>query len=101
MKMADDATLYDELLTVLDWVRWTASEFERAGLFYGHGTDNSWDEAIQLVLWATSVPWQRFDHIIGARLTRAEKQAVLDGKRRRIDERIPLPYVTGQAWFCG
>ncbi len=99
--MADDATLYDELLTVLDWVRWTASEFERAGLFYGHGTDNSWDEAIQLVLWATSVPWQRFDHIIGARLTRAEKQAVLDGKRRRIDERIPLPYVTGQAWFCG
>lgn len=99
--MADDATVCNELLTVLDWVRWTASEFERAGLFYGHGTDNSWDEALQLVLWATDVPWQRFDQVVNARLTLREKQTVLRGKHRRIEERLPLPYVTGQAWFCG
>lgn len=99
--MTDDSIICDELLSVLDWVRWTASEFDRAGLFYGHGTDNSWDEAIQLVLWVTCVPWQRFEQVVGARLTRAEKQTILECRRRRIEERLPLPYVTGQAWFCG
>lgn len=99
--MADDALVCGELLTVLDWVRWTASEFERAELYFGHGTDNSWDEAVQLVLWVTNVPWQRFDQVVNARLTGTEKNTMLQCLRRRIEKRMPLPYVTGQAWFCG
>ncbi|MDN5874250.1 MAG: hypothetical protein L0H29_07720, partial [Sinobacteraceae bacterium] len=46
----------NELLSVRDWVRWGASAFERAGLYYGHGSDNALDEAFYLVLWALKLP---------------------------------------------
>ena len=46
----------DEFRTLNDMLRWAVSQFNAAGLFYGHGTDNSWDEAIQLLLPALDLP---------------------------------------------
>ena len=45
-----------DLLTIQDYIRWTYSRFRRSDIFYGHGTDNPWDEAVQLVLGALSLP---------------------------------------------
>lgn len=90
-----------ELQTVNDMMRWAVSHFNAAGLFYGHGTDNAWDEAVQLILPSLHLPPYISDEIRTARLTRSERQWLADLVARRIDERIPAPYLTNKAWFCG
>jgi hypothetical protein len=44
----------DELITLRDWLRWAVSRFNEAGLHFGHGCDNAWDEAVWLILHATA-----------------------------------------------
>jgi protein-(glutamine-N5) methyltransferase, ribosomal protein L3-specific len=97
--MEDD--VLDELCTVRDFVRWGASRFTEAGLCFGHGTDNAWDEAVVLVCAALHLPLDSGARALDARLTRAEKQIALEYLERRITERVPAPYITGEAWFAG
>ncbi|MBS7457620.1 50S ribosomal protein L3 N(5)-glutamine methyltransferase [Coralloluteibacterium stylophorae] len=90
-----------ELATLIDFIRYGASRFNAAGLTFGHGHDNALDEATQLVLHSLHLP-----HDIGpaygqARLTAEEKDAILGLFQRRIDERVPACYLTGEAWFAG
>lgn len=91
----------DELSTVNDMMRWAVSHFNGAGLFYGHGTDNAWDEAVQLILPTLNLTPVLSEEIRAARLTRSERQHVAELVARRVDERIPAPYLTNKAWFCG
>lgn len=90
-----------ELLTIRDFLRWGASEFIAAQLFYGHGTDNPWDEAEQLVLHGIHLSPPLADEWLDARLTLSERKKVMANLERRIRERIPAAYITGQAWFAG
>lgn len=91
----------DELITIRDFLRWGASEFIAAKLFYGHGTDNPWDEAEQLVLHAINLTPPLDAEWMDARLTKPERLKVVRHLARRIEERIPAAYITGQAWFAG
>lgn len=93
--------IHHDLITVRDWIRWGATQFTKAELFFGHGTDNPWDEAIQLVLWVTRMPWERLEHIVDTRLTVDEKQQLSALYRQRIEQRLPAPYLTGVAYFAG
>ncbi|WP_421863671.1 50S ribosomal protein L3 N(5)-glutamine methyltransferase [Motiliproteus sp.] len=90
-----------ELHSLRDFIRLGVSRFQRAGLYYGHGTDNAWDEAVQLVLFAAGLPWDVSREALDARLLNSEKQQLLDLFQRRINERVPAPYLIGEAWFCG
>lgn len=90
-----------ELKTLRDFIRYGASEFGRAGLSFGHSYDNALDEATQLVLHALHLPHDLSPVYAGSRLTGDEKRQVLALFRRRIDERIPACYLTGEAWFAG
>ena len=90
-----------ELETVADFVRWGASEFNRAGLHYGHGTDNACDEASWLVLHALSLEPPIPDALYAARLSKEEKKAVTDWIQRRIESRQPAAYLIGEARFAG
>lgn len=90
-----------ELATVADFIRWSASRMNEAGVFFGHGTDNAVDEAMVLVLHALHLEHGLPAELFGARLTAAEKAAVLGLVQRRIDERVPAPYLTHEAWFAG
>lgn len=90
-----------ELVSIRDFFRWGASEFLAAKLFYGHGTDNPWDEAEQLVLHAIHLNPPLADEWLDARLTHSERERVVANIQRRIEERIPAAYITGQAWFAG
>lgn len=89
------------LKTIIDFVRWGASRFAAAGLHYGHGTDNAVDEALVLVRHALHLDHDLPREFYAARLTDAEKRAVVELIERRIDERVPAPYLTGEAWFAG
>lgn len=100
--MSSHATdICDELFTLRDFIRWGASEFNGAKLYFGHGTDNAWDEAEQLVLHAINLIPPLDEEWLSARLTRVERERVLENLRRRVEERIPAAYITGQAWFAG
>lgn len=100
-KLESANAVIDELLTLRDWIRWGASEFNRADLYYGHGTDNAWDEAAQLVLWVVKSPWEKLEHIVDARLTKAERLQIWEAFDQRVTLRLPTPYITGIAFFAG
>jgi ribosomal protein L3 glutamine methyltransferase len=89
------------LRTIRDLVRWGASEFGRAGLHFGHGTDNALDEAFHLVTWALKLPHELPAAYLDAALTPAERAQVLALLRRRVKTRKPAAYLTGEAWFAG
>lgn len=91
----------NELHTLQDMLRWTVSRFNAAGLFYGHGTDNAWDEAVQLVLPTLYLPLDIPSEVRFSRLTSSERLRIVERVIRRINERTPVAYLTNKAWFCG
>lgn len=97
----DTEAAINELHTVQDFIRWGASRFNEAELFYGHGTDNAIDEAVTLVLHALHLPHGLTPELMSARLTRQERSDVVDLLARRISKRLPAPYLTHEAWFAG
>jgi ribosomal protein L3 glutamine methyltransferase len=90
-----------DLSTLRDFIRWAISRFNEAGLFYGHGTDSAWDEAIALILATLYLPHDIDHRILEAHLTHAERDQLYKVIQRRITERIPTPYLTHEAWFAG
>src|SRR5690554_2737056 len=91
----------DQLQTIIDLIRYGASRFNAAGLTFGHSYDNALDEATQLTLHALHLPHDLSPVYGQARVTEAEKEDVLALFIRRIEERIPAAYLTGEAWFAG
>ncbi|MEW5251288.1 50S ribosomal protein L3 N(5)-glutamine methyltransferase [Microbulbifer discodermiae] len=90
-----------ELCTLLDFVRWGASRFAEAGLYFGHGTDNAWDEALLLVMHTLHLPPDSKPEVAQARLTMDERREVMALLERRVHERLPAPYLTHEAHFGG
>lgn len=90
----------DELRTINDLLRWGTSQFNQAEIFYGHGSDNAWDEAVQLTMHALCLPIDSPVNITSARVTRSERAAVIELFTRRVNERLPVAYLTNVAWFA-
>lgn len=100
--MIDYPAAQDELNSLRDFLRWTTSRFNQAGLFYGHGNENAFNEASQLLLSTLNLPVHEIPELfLDARLTVAEKQSLLILIEKRIEQRIPLPYLINEAWFAG
>jgi ribosomal protein L3 glutamine methyltransferase len=89
----------EELITVRDLIRYATSEFNRAGLFFGHGTTDAFDEAVYLVLHSLHLPIDRLEPFFDACIPMGERSDVLDIIHRRIEERIPAAYLTHEAWL--
>ena len=92
---------YEGLDSVTDFIRWGGTLFQKTDLFFGHGTDNAFDEAKTLVFFALNLSWQSPEYLFSSRLTNYEKEAVTELFRRRIESRKPAAYLTGEAWFAG
>lgn len=91
----------NDLHTVRDYLRYVCSNFADSSLFFGQGTDNVWDEAVQLVMRTLHLPLENNTLFLDARLTMAERALILARMTRRIDQRVPLAYLLGEAWFMG
>ncbi|MBP5986907.1 MAG: 50S ribosomal protein L3 N(5)-glutamine methyltransferase [Azonexus sp.] len=94
-----DSTAKAELITVRDYIRYAVSRFTAAQLFFGHGSDNAWDEAVYLTLHTLSLPLDRLEPFLDARLLPHEREALLDIYRRRCEDRLPAAYLTQEAWL--
>jgi|TARA_R110000851_G_scaffold307407_1_gene465892 ribosomal protein L3 glutamine methyltransferase len=90
-----------ELRTIADMLRWAVSRFNDANIYYGHGTDNAWDEAIALVFDALHLPEEIGQQVILSNLTSSEKHKIVELIIRRVRERLPVPYLTNKANFAG
>lgn len=88
-----------ELITVRDYLRYAVSRFNAAGLFFGHGNDNAWDEAVYLTLHTLNLPLDRLEPFLDARLLPHEREMLLDIYSRRSQDRLPAAYLTHEAWL--
>jgi ribosomal protein L3 glutamine methyltransferase len=91
----------EELSTVADVLRWFATKLSRADVFYGHGTDNAWDEALALLCGRLGIAPEKLQFVISARLLSRERRELVRLLERRIVQRVPVPYLVGEAWFAG
>ena len=88
-----------ELETLRDFLRYTVSRFNLAGLAFGHGSANAYDEAAYLLLHTLRLPLDRLEPFLDAKLTAAERSEFGALLARRIDERVPAAYLTQEAWL--
>lgn len=87
--------------TVRDLLRYAVTRFTREKLFFGHGSENAFDEAAYLILHTLSLPIDRLEPFLDARLLPEEIASVMDIIERRVTDRIPAAYLTGEAWLQG
>ncbi len=89
----------ESLITVRDWLRFAVSRFNEAALFFGHGSDNAFDEAAYLILHTLHLPLDRLEPFLDASLTHGEADALKNIIERRVKERVPAAYLTHEAWL--
>ena len=90
-----------QLETLRDYIRWAVSQFTLGDVYFGHGCDNALDEALQLVLHTVGIPAGSEANLLDAKLTHSERLQLLTLIETRVTKRIPVAYLTGEAWFAG
>ena len=83
--------------TLRDLLRHAVTRFNTAQLYFGHGSDNAFDEAAYLLLHTLKLPLDQLDPFLDARLTTDEIQTLLGLIERRANDRVPVAYLTNEA----
>ncbi|MDC9720434.1 MAG: 50S ribosomal protein L3 N(5)-glutamine methyltransferase [Gammaproteobacteria bacterium] len=87
--------------SLLQAIETTEAALIEAQVHFGHGTDNAWDEAVFLVLGACGMPLDAQEKELKNKLTQSQLNQVQTWLTKRIQQRIPLPYLLGETWFAG
>ncbi|MGN0908703.1 MAG: 50S ribosomal protein L3 N(5)-glutamine methyltransferase [Succinivibrio sp.] len=87
--------------TVQDAVRYLVSVFAAYRVYAGHGFSSYWDEALEIVQAVMHLAPPCDDSTLNSRLTRDERRLIAKIACLRVLERIPTPYLTHRAFFCG
>jgi len=87
--------------TVRDILRYAITSFNTEKLFFGHGTNNAFDEAAYLILHTLKLPLDQLEPFLDARLLQGEIDNLLRVVMRRTEDRIPAAYITNEAWLGG
>lgn len=86
---------------LIDGMRISVSIFESEGLSFGQGTADAFEEAAWLLLWSLNLPRDRLDDFGDSLISVPEWRRVARWLRKRVDQRIPMSYLTGEAWLAG
>jgi len=87
--------------TVRDFILRAERRFDKANLYFGHGTDNARDEAAWLIMATLHIPYDDLDAQADRQLSAAEQQALHELVEARVTTRQPLAYLLHEAWFAG
>jgi ribosomal protein L3 glutamine methyltransferase len=90
-----------QLHSIRDWLRFTVSRFEESEIFFGHGTDNSYDEAVWLIMSALHLPHDTLHNFLDAVITEQERKHLAHLIEQRITKRTPTAYLVREAWLRG
>lgn len=90
-----------DFTTILDFFRFGLSRANEENLYYGHGSDNAWDDLLALIAGALYLPPDLDPVLLQAKLSNEEKETLCRQLHRRIHDRIPVPYLTHKAYFFG
>ena len=82
-------------------IHWGADRFDKAGLVYGHGTDNALDEAASLVLYVLEIGYEQPDTVLDTEISAADCERVMALLEQRVQTRKPAAYLMDEAWFAG
>jgi ribosomal protein L3 glutamine methyltransferase len=88
-------------MTLIELVNRSAAELDQAGVSFGHGTTNSFDEAAWLVLWQLGLPLDDLDGVAGLAVSPQQQESVRELVAERIRSRKPAAYLTREAWLQG
>lgn len=95
------ASAISELSTCRDFLRWGETCLRQHQVWLGHGFDDPWDEVLQLLLFVLHLPADADPRLLEAKLLKTEKTQLVELLCRRVNERVPVAYLVGEAWFCG
>jgi ribosomal protein L3 glutamine methyltransferase len=90
-----------ELNSITDYIRWCTSVLRQSDVYFGHGSDNAFDEARALVLSALHLPFEIPDYYLSSRITEAEQLQIRQWLQQRVVEKKPLAYLTNEILFAG
>jgi ribosomal protein L3 glutamine methyltransferase len=88
-------------MTVIELIERASARLDLAGVSFGQGTGNAFDEAAWLVLWRLKLPLDALDEVADRNVDDHTAAAVDALIARRIDTRQPTAYLTGEAWLQG
>ena len=88
-------------MTLIETIERQSARLTQAGVSFGHGTDNAFDEAVWLALWRLGLPLDEFDAVADRALTAEQGAAIEALVTERIASRRPAAYLTGEAWLQG
>lgn len=97
--MIQDAIVH--IKTIDELINWIYFHFDQSDIYFGHGSDNAWDETVFLVLQTLNLPYDLPQEMLDSRVKQEDKALALARAQKRINDRIPLPYLTNKAYFCG
>jgi ribosomal protein L3 glutamine methyltransferase len=99
--LTQNQSITNELFTIRDWIRYAVSQFEVSDVFYGHGTDNAYDEAVWLIMSGLHLPMDTLNNFLDARITADERIKLAKFIDQRITQHTPTAYLLKEAWLQG
>jgi len=96
----DAAELAQQLPRLIDCMRWGMTQIKGQDVYLGHGTDHLWDEMLQLAFGVLGLPLEAPGELLTAQLLAPERIELIEAIKLRVNQRVPVPYITHCAWFA-